>query len=154
MKRFLCIFARKIIWQGKWIGNELALIYNEENWVWLFRVWGFDFVYQNFIFFESITISIFSIFGLSTYDAENSESKFSARLSLFVIFICGSVYFYVYNAFLTSALAIPSEYKPFQSPEELLQTSYRYWFWFEFPALSQKPFIKLLVNWGAYKMTS
>ena len=75
-------------------------------------------------FLESITISFSSIFGISVHE-DNDSSNSSARMSLFVVYICGSLFFYVYVGFLTSALAIPGEYKPFQSPEELLKTSYR-----------------------------
>ena len=72
-----------------------------------------------------MTISLSSIFGISTHDVNDLQTNSSARLSLFVVYICESLYFYVYAGFLTSALAIPAEYLPFQSPEELLQTSYR-----------------------------
>ena len=74
-------------------------------------------------FLETITISISSIFGMSTYDSD--VSNVSAKLSVFIVCLCGSMFFYVYTGFLTSALAIPGDHKPFESPQELLQTSYR-----------------------------
>ena len=77
-------------------------------------------------FFSAIFIAIGSIFGITLQDANDTGIKTSARLTLFVIFIFGSLFFYVYVGFLTSALAIPLQYKPFHSPEEILQTNYRY----------------------------
>jgi hypothetical protein len=74
---------------------------------------------------EAFTISFSSIFGMTVRDANDIGTKTSARLTLFVIFICGSLFWYVYVGFLTSALAVPSEYKPFQSPEGLAKTNYR-----------------------------
>lgn len=76
-------------------------------------------------FLGAISISLSTSFGITVRDANDLGTSTSARLSLYVIFICGSIYFYVYTAFLTSALAVPSEYNPFQSPEEILQTNYR-----------------------------
>ena len=63
---------------------------------------------------------------MTVRDANDIGTKTSARLTLFIIFICGSLFWYVYVGFLTSALAVPSEYKPFQSPEGLVKTNYRY----------------------------
>ena len=77
-------------------------------------------------FLGAISISLSTSFGITVRDANDQGTKTSARLSLYVTFICGSIFFYVYVAFLTSALAIPSEYKPFQSPAEILQTNYRW----------------------------
>ena len=79
-----------------------------------------------FNFLETLAISFSSIFGLTTYNVANVGTNSSARLSLFVIYICGSLFYYIYISSLTSKLAIPAGYKPFQSPEELLETSYRY----------------------------
>ena len=76
-------------------------------------------------FLESIAIPFSSIFGISIHEGDSNTNS-SARISLFVIYICGSLFFYVYVGFLTSALAVPADYKPFQSPEELLQTDYRF----------------------------
>ena len=88
---------------------------------------------------EAFTISVSSIFGMTVRDANDIGTKTSARLTLFIIFICGSLFWYVYVGFLTSALAVPSEYKPFHSPEGLVKTNYRYtkdntesrfcWYW-------------------------
>ena len=75
---------------------------------------------------EAFAISVSSIFGMTVRDANEMRTKTSARLTLFIIFICGSLFWYVYVGFLTSALAVPSEYKPFQSPEGLAKTNYRY----------------------------
>ena len=66
-----------------------------------------------------------SVFGIGLLDANDPSSTKSARFSLFVIFICTSIIFYVYGGFLTSILAIPTEYKPFNNPEDLLKTTYR-----------------------------
>ena len=76
-------------------------------------------------FLESIAISFSSICGVSIHDSD-LDANSSARISLFVVYICGSLFFYVYVGFLTSALAVPADYKPFESPEELLQTEYRF----------------------------
>ena len=55
-------------------------------------------------------ISFASIFGITIRDANDSNTSTSARLSLFVIFICGGLFFYVYVGSLTSSLTVPSEY--------------------------------------------
>ena len=74
---------------------------------------------------EALTVSIAPIFGIMLQDANDSKINASARFCLFVTYLCGSIYFYVYGGYLTSALAIPSESNPFGSPEELLETNYR-----------------------------
>ena len=74
---------------------------------------------------EALTISIAPVFGIMLRDANDSETNTSARFYLFVTYICGSIYFYVYGGYLTSALAVPSKSNPFGSPEELLKTNYR-----------------------------
>ena len=74
---------------------------------------------------ESFTISTAPIFGIALYDANNQDTSASARLTLFVVFLCSSLYFYTYGGFLTSSLAIPIENLPFHTPEDILKTSYR-----------------------------
>ena len=66
-----------------------------------------------------------SMIGLNISNDNDEETKNSARLTIFVIFLCSSQFLYVYKSFVMSALAIPSTYKPFASPEELLYTNYR-----------------------------
>ena len=73
---------------------------------------------------DVITTSVSSIFGINIMDANDPDYKTSARINLFVIFISGSLFFYFYGAFLTSALAVPSTQQPFNSPEGVLKTSY------------------------------
>ena len=73
----------------------------------------------------TVTITTSSIIGLGIRDANDLSITKSARLTMFVVLICGSVFFYVYGAFLTSALAVPKMYTPFNSPEEILHTNYR-----------------------------
>ena len=77
-------------------------------------------------FLESIFISTYSIFSFGIKDANDVKSTRSAKLSMFVIFSGGSVFYSVYGSYLTSALAIPKIYKPFSSPEGILNTNYRY----------------------------
>ena len=74
---------------------------------------------------ESLTISAASIFGISFYDENKLGTNTTARLILFVIMICNSLFFYTYGGFLTSSLAIPIEQLPFTSPEDILKTNYR-----------------------------
>lgn len=76
--------------------------------------------------YGSFAISFGSIFGITIRDANELGIKISTRLCLFVIFICGSLFVYFYTGFLTSALAVPSKFAPFNSPEGILQTEYRY----------------------------
>ena len=59
------------------------------------------------------------------WDAHEFNSRDSGRCTLFIVFISGSVFFYIYGGFLTSSLAIPNENLPFKSPKELLKTNYR-----------------------------
>ena len=58
-------------------------------------------------------------------DANDLNLSSSARLSLFTVFLSGSLFFYTYGAFLTSSLAVPNEEVPFNSPEGILNTKYR-----------------------------
>ena len=76
-------------------------------------------------FFESLCINSSSLFGLGIKDANDTAGNASERLTLLIIFICGSVFFYTYCGFLTSSLAIPNDKMPFNSPEGILKTSYR-----------------------------
>ena len=75
---------------------------------------------------EAFAIPISSYFGMTVRDANDVDTKTSARLTLFILFISGSLFWYSYVGELTSTLAIPSEYKPFQSPEGLINTNHRY----------------------------
>ena len=59
-------------------------------------------------------------------DANNEADNESERLTLFIFFMCGSLYFYTYCGFLTSSLAVPNDKRPFNSPEGILKTNYRY----------------------------
>ena len=74
---------------------------------------------------EALAVSIAPVFGIMLQDANDSKINASARIFLFVTYLCGSLYVYIYGGYLTSALAIPSESIPFGSPEELLKTNYR-----------------------------
>ena len=74
---------------------------------------------------ESFINSAASIFGMDVLDANDPKTTKSARLGLFVIYLCTSIIFYVYGGFLTSILAIPTHSNPFKSPDDLLKTNYR-----------------------------
>ena len=63
------------------------------------------------------------IFAIRDANAINSYQ--SARFGLFVVFTGGSLFWYTYNAFLTSSLAVPAKHLPFTSPEGILNTDYR-----------------------------
>ena len=77
-------------------------------------------------FDESMWITTLSLFGISFNSSIYHNANESGRIVLFITNICGSILFYGYLAYLTSALAIPTAYVPFQSPEELLHTDYKY----------------------------
>ena len=77
-------------------------------------------------FLDSISFSTSSIIGLGKKIGIDVESKNSVRLTVFVILICGTPFLYVYRSFLTSSLAVPAFYKPFNSPEDILSTNYMY----------------------------
>ena len=62
---------------------------------------------------------------MGIWDANEFDSNQSGRLALFIVFISGSLFFYTYGGFLTSSLAVPMEYIPFSSPQEILSTNYR-----------------------------
>ena len=81
--------------------------------------------YSTLNIYGSFAISFGSIFAITIRDANELGLKKSTRLCLFVIFICGSLFAYFYTGFLTSALAVPSKFAPFNSPEGILQTNYR-----------------------------
>ena len=76
-------------------------------------------------YIEAFCIVSSSIFGMGIRDANDPNSKTSERLTLLVIFISGSLFYYTYCAFLTSSLAVPNENLPFDSPEGILNTNYR-----------------------------
>ena len=80
---------------------------------------------DNLSFFESLCITFSSIFCLGIKDANDIASNASERLTLLIIFTCGSLFFYTYCGFLTSSLAIPNDKMPFNSPEGILKTNYR-----------------------------
>ena len=63
--------------------------------------------------------------GVNVIDGNASDIKTSTRIVLFTIKISGSLLFYFYGGFLTSALVIPSEAKPFTTPDGILKTNYR-----------------------------
>ena len=75
---------------------------------------------------EAFCISASSIFGMGIWDANEFQSNESGRLTLLIIFISGSIFFYTYGGFLTSSLAVPVENIPFRSPSDILNTDYRY----------------------------
>ena len=74
---------------------------------------------------EAFMNSMATMFGMNILDGNDPSISTSARLSLFVLFICTSIIFYTYGGFLISILAIPTEYRPFNNPEDLLETNYR-----------------------------
>ena len=74
---------------------------------------------------EALAVSIAPVFGIMLQDANDSKINASARILLFVTYLCGSICVYIYGGYLTSALAMPSESNPFGSLEELLKTNYR-----------------------------
>ena len=76
-------------------------------------------------YIEAFCIVSSSIFGFCIRDANDTNSKTSERLILLIVFISGSLFYYTYCAFLTSALAVPNEKLPFDSPEGILSTNYR-----------------------------
>ena len=93
--------------------------------LWLFHIYlpnGQD----KFSLLYAFCITFSSIFGLGIKDANDVNLSSSARLSLFTVFLSGSLFFYTYGAFLTSSLAVPNEQFPFNSPEGILNTKYRY----------------------------
>ena len=101
----------------------LAFVFGTSTCLWIFHKHPKGFTTVDFL--EAITISTSSIIGLGIRDANDLSTTKSARLTMFVVFICGSLFFYVYGAFLTSALAVPKIYTPFNTPEEILSTNYK-----------------------------
>ena len=101
----------------------LALSLGTSFCLWTFHKYPKGLTTANFL--ETITISSSSIFGIGFKDANDLNITKSARFTMFVIFICGSFFFYAYGAFLTSALAVPKLHIPFNTPEEILNTNYR-----------------------------
>ena len=76
-------------------------------------------------FADSLWTNFASLFGITVVDANMVHDFVSKKILLCVIFLTGSVFFYAYQAQLTSALAVPSSKLPFTSPEDLLSTDYR-----------------------------
>ena len=75
---------------------------------------------------EAIWIATSALFGINIIkDANDTKTNGGGRMMLFIVFICGSGFFYGYEAYLTSALAVPNEFLPFNTPNELLLTDYR-----------------------------
>ena len=92
-------------------------------------LWGFDLYFSKFghgfSIFNAFGISFGASFGMTVIDANESNSR-SKKILLLTIFLSGNAIFIAYQAELTSALSVPSNKLPFRSPEELLQTDYRY----------------------------
>ena len=106
---WLCLFALIVVFS--------ALL-------WLF--YGYQREEKTLSLIEAFCISASSIFGMGIWDANDFGSNESGRLTLLIIFISGSIFFYTYGGFLTSSLAVPVENIPFRSPSEILTTDYRY----------------------------
>ena len=107
---WLCLFASIIVLSAA---------------LWFFH--GYQRKYKTLGIIEAFCISTSSIFGMGIWDAHQFHSNESGRLTLLIVFISGSVFFYTYGGFLTSSLAVPMENIPFSSPQEILSTNYRYW---------------------------
>ena len=86
---------------------------------------NFSRIWEKIDYLEAFCIVSSSIFGFCIRDANDTNSKTSERLILLIVFISGSLFYYTYCAFLTSALAVPNEKLPFDSPEGILDTNYR-----------------------------
>ena len=93
--------------------------------IWILHKFPKEYATQNLPFNEAIWITISAIFGITIRDANDTHSKNTGRFTLFIIFLCGSGFFSGYQAYLTSALAIPNEFWPFRTPNELVQTDYK-----------------------------
>ena len=94
--------------------------------------------FQHPIHVTALLILLYTLFLLNLAccifairDANAINSYQSARFGLFVVFTGGSLFWYTYNAFLTSSLAIPAKHLPFTSPEGILNTDYRWAFEFD-----------------------
>ena len=74
---------------------------------------------------ECIAISTLSLFRYRIKDANDTKAANSVRITVFVVFVFGSLFYYFYLSSLRSSLAVPKMYKPFTSPEEILFTNYR-----------------------------
>ena len=107
---------------GLWL-SLLVFSFGASIFLWIFHRYPKGFTTLGFL--ESIAISTSSVIGFGIRDANDLKTTKSARLTMFVIFICGSLFYYVYIGSLTSALAVPKLYKPFTSPEEILYTNYK-----------------------------
>ena len=110
-----------------WLG-VVSLSIGSSMFLWLFQLQSNGFIISKF--FEAFTTSLSSMFGfqigVNVIDGNASDIKTSTRIVLFTIKISGSLLFYFYGGFLTSALVIPSEAKPFTTPDGILKTNYRY----------------------------
>ena len=71
-------------------------------------------------------ISFGALFGITIIDANKPNYSRSKKVLLCTIFLSGTIVFCAYQAELSSALTVPSNKLPFRSPEDLLQTDYRY----------------------------
>ena len=76
--------------------------------------------------FKAFGISFGAMFGITIIDANVPNYSRSKKVLLCTIFLSGTIVFCAYQAELSSALTVPSNKLPFRSPEDLLQTDYRY----------------------------
>ena len=72
-----------------------------------------------------LLISFGSLFGITMEDSHAGSLTKAGKISLFIIFLTGSVLFYSYQAALVSHLSVPKSQLPFNTPKELLNTPYR-----------------------------
>ena len=105
-----------------WLGQTLLCIFTSVM-LWIFHRYPKGSKIISIL--EAFMNSTATIFGMDILDGNDRSITTSARLSLFVIYICTSIIFYIYGGFLTSTLAFPTHNNPFNSPEDLLKTNYR-----------------------------
>ena len=105
-----------------WLGLTLLCIFTSVM-LWIFHRYPKG--SKTISILEAFINSTATIFGMDILDGNDRSISTSARLSLFVLYICTSIIFYIYGGFLTSILAIPTDSNPFNSPDDLLKTNYR-----------------------------
>ena len=74
---------------------------------------------------DSFFITSGSLFGSNLIDLSCLNLRLSARMSVTVICIGGSLIFYKYSTFLFASLIVKNTVAPFTNPYDLVETDYQ-----------------------------
>ena len=75
--------------------------------------------------FDILWAMMASVFGIGVINHHEDSYGKTTKILFVLSFVVGNIYFSFYQAFLTSSLAVPSNYRPFYAPEMIPQTNFK-----------------------------